>query len=167
MLVINAQPARDNVIDTLNSVWFDLLLLSAEIWGRVDSFCVGLEWPQTSLCEMWRLLLDTRVLLQVSQLAHVNWLIPRLFKWKTDIEYYFEQQSCLLCSFPLVCLVTPLIVLLCFTFTLLFAAALSGCTLLLRHLSDVCHLPGLLSLRVLLSPSTGSICMRYVKMTQL
>lgn len=103
--MINAQPARDKVIDTLNSVWFDYLLLSAEIWGRADSFCVGQKWPLTSLCEMWRLLLDTWGFLELSQLAHVNWRNPRLLKWKTDLEDYLKAQSRRLWSFSLVCLV--------------------------------------------------------------
>lgn len=103
--MINAQPARDKVIDTLNSVWFDFLLLSAEIWGRADSFCVGLKWPLTSLCEMWRLLLDTWGFLELSQLARVNWRNPRLLKWKTDFEDYLKEQSRRLCSFSLVSLV--------------------------------------------------------------
>lgn len=38
MLVINTQPARDKMIDILNRVWFDLPLLSVEVWGRVDLF---------------------------------------------------------------------------------------------------------------------------------
>lgn len=152
--MINAQPARHEVIDTLNSVWFDFLLLSAEIWGRADSFCVGQKWPLTSLCEMWRLLLDTWGFLELSQLAHVNWRNPRLLKWKTDFEDYLKEQSRRLCSFfpqCVWCSVTPLIVLLCFTFVLFFAAAHSGCALLLHHLY----------------PPAGSISMPYVKTTQL
>lgn len=91
--MINAQPARDKVIDTLNSVWFDFLLLSAEIWGRADSFCAGQKWPLTSLPEMWRLLLDTCGFLEHSQLVHVNWRNPRLLKWKTDFEDHLREQS--------------------------------------------------------------------------
>lgn len=74
-LVINTQPARDKMIDILNPIWFDLLLLSVEAWGRVDSFRVGLQRPLTSSCEIWRLLVDKNV----SQLVHVNSeLIPHV-----------------------------------------------------------------------------------------
>lgn len=55
----------------------------------------------------WRLRVrsDTRLLVDkdVSQLPHVHSeLIRHVLKWKTDNDFDFRKQSCLLCSFPLV-----------------------------------------------------------------
>lgn len=72
-------------------IWFTSAL-SVEVWGRVDSFSAALQRPTADVF-LWEIC------------RFHNWFglilsqFPHVLKWKTDDDFDFREQSCLLCSF--------------------------------------------------------------------